>query len=37
MIKKKQYLGLLSNILSTEDVAGYFYKYTTVLLKYYKW
>jgi hypothetical protein len=38
MIKKKQYLELLNNILDTEDdVTEHFYKYTTDSLKYYKW
>ncbi len=38
MIKKKQYLELLNNILNTEDdVTAHFYKYTTDSLKYYKW
>ncbi len=38
MIKKKQCLELLYNILDTEEeVAEYFYKYTTDSLKYYKW
>ena len=38
MIKKKQYLELLSNILDTEDdVTEHFYKYTSDSLKYYKW
>ncbi len=38
MIKKKQYLELLNNILDTEDdVTEHFYKYTSDSLKYYKW
>ncbi len=38
MIKKKQYLELLNNILDTEDdVTDHFYKYTSDSLKYYKW
>ncbi len=38
MIKKKQYLKLLNNILNTEDdETEHFYKYTTDSLKYYKW
>ncbi len=38
MIKKKQYLKLLTNILDTEDdVTEHFYKYTADSLKYYKW
>ncbi len=38
MIKKKQYLELLNNILDTEDdVTEHFYKYTADSLKYYKW
>ena len=38
MLKKKQYLELLNNILDTEDdVTDHFYKYTTDALKYYKW
>ncbi len=38
MIKKKQYLELLNNILNTEDdETEHFYKYTTNSLKYYKW
>jgi hypothetical protein len=38
MIKKKQYLELLNNLLDTEEeVTEHFYKYTTDSLKYYKW
>ncbi len=38
MIKKKQYLELLNNLLETEEeVTEHFYKYTTDSLKYYKW
>jgi Asp-tRNA(Asn)/Glu-tRNA(Gln) amidotransferase C subunit len=38
MIKKKQYLELLNNILDAEDdVTEHFYKYTSDSLKYYKW
>ncbi len=38
MLKKKQYLELLNNILDTEDdVTEHFYKYTSDSLKYYKW
>ena len=38
MIKKKQYLELLNNILDTgEEATEQFYKYTTNSLKYYKW
>tara|TARA_B100000315_G_scaffold239559_1_gene258505 strand:- start:426 stop:746 length:321 start_codon:yes stop_codon:yes gene_type:complete len=38
MIKKKQYLELLNNILDTEDdVTEHFYKYASDALKYYKW
>ncbi len=38
MIKKKQYLELLNNLLDTEEeVTTHFYKYTTDSLKYYKW
>ena len=38
MIKKKQYLELLNNLLDTEEeVTAHFYKYTTDSLKYYKW
>ncbi len=38
MIKKKQYLETLNNILDTEDdVTEHFYKYTSDSLKYYKW
>ncbi len=38
MIKKKQYLEILNNILDTEDdVTEHFYKYTSNSLKYYKW
>ncbi len=38
MIKKKQYLELLNNILNTEDdETEHFYKYTSDSLKYYKW
>ncbi len=38
MIKKKQYLEVLNNILDTEDdVTEHFYKYTSDSLKYYKW
>ncbi len=38
MIKKKQFVELLYNILDTEDdVTEHFYKYTSGSLKYYKW
>ncbi len=38
MIKKKQYVELLYNILDTEEeVTELFYKYTADSLKYYKW
>ena len=38
MIRKKQYLELLNNLLDTEEeVTEHFYKYTTDSLKYYKW
>ncbi len=38
MIKKKQYLEILKNILEAEDgETEHFYKYTTDSLKYYKW
>ncbi len=38
MIKKKQFVELLYNILDTEEeVTDHFYKYTTDSLKYYKW
>ena len=38
MIKKKQFVELLNNILDTEeDVTEHFYKYTSDSLKYYKW
>ncbi len=38
MLKKKQYLEHLNDILDTEDdVTEHFYKYTTDALKYYKW
>ncbi len=38
MLKKKQYLELLNDILDTEEeVTEHFYKYTTDSLKYYKW
>jgi hypothetical protein len=38
MVKKKQYLEILNNILDTEDdVTEHFYKYTSDSLKYYKW
>ena len=38
MIKKKQYVELLYNILDTEEeVTEHFYKYTADSLKYYKW
>ncbi len=38
MIKKKQYLELLNELLDTEEeVTEHFYKYTTDSLKYYKW
>ncbi len=38
MLKKKQYLEILNNILDTEgDVTEHFYKYTSDSLKYYKW
>ena len=38
MLKKKQYLEHLNNILDTEDdVTEHFYKYTSDSLKYYKW
>ena len=38
MIKKKQYLKLLYNLLDTEEeVTEHFYKYTSDSLKYYKW
>ncbi len=38
MIKKKQCLELLKDILDTEEeVTEHFYKYTTDSLKYYKW
>ncbi len=38
MLKKKQYLEQLNNILDTEDdVTENFYKYTSDSLKYYKW
>ncbi len=38
MIKKKQCMELLKDILDTEEeVTEHFYKYTTDSLKYYKW
>ncbi len=38
MIKKKQFVELLYNILDTEEeVTEHFYKYTSDSLKYYKW
>ncbi len=38
MIKKKQFVELLYNILDTEEeITDHFYKYTTDSLKYYKW
>ncbi len=38
MIKKKQFVELLNNILDTEEeVTEHFYKYTSDSLKYYKW
>ncbi len=38
MIKKKQCMELLKDILETEEeVTEHFYKYTTDSLKYYKW
>ncbi len=38
MIKKKQFLEELDNILDTEDeIAQYFYTYVANSLKYYKW
>ncbi|GAX60513.1 Auxin Efflux Carrier [Candidatus Scalindua japonica] len=38
MIKKKQFIEILNNILDTEDdIAQHFYTYTANSLKYYKW
>ncbi len=38
MIKKKQFVELLNNVLDTEEeVTEHFYTYTTDSLKYYKW
>lgn len=38
MIKKKQFLEELNNILDTEDeIAQHFYTYAANSLKYYKW
>ena len=38
MIKKKQFIETLNNILGTEDeIAQHFYTYTANSLKYYKW
>ncbi len=38
MIKKKQFIETLNNILDTEDeIAQHFYTYATNSLKYYKW
>ena len=38
MIKKKQFVETLNNILDTEDeIAQHFYTYTANSLKYYKW
>ena len=38
MIKKKQFVESLYNILDTEEeVTEHFYKYTSGSLKYYKW
>ena len=38
MIKKKQFIETLNNILDTEDeIAQHFYTYAVTSLKYYKW
>ena len=38
MIKKKQFIETLNNILDTEEeIAQHFYTYATNSLKYYKW
>ena len=38
MIKKKQFVELLYNVLDTEEeMTEHFYTYTTNSLKYYKW